>query len=162
MPVEDYPTIPEMPAATGTVPSDAFAHAVGQAVTAAGRDDMLPVLTGVRIEIEGDTIALLATDRFRLSQREPDLEPGHPRRHRRRAGAGEGARRHGQVPHRRSRGHHRAVRLRLRRRDHRLRGHRTGRRASYDHATAGRGVPQGPQPVPEREAHGRQDRPRRG
>lgn len=78
MPVEDYPTIPEMPAATGTVPSDAFAHAVAQAVTAAGRDDMLPVLTGVRIEIEGDTIALLATDRFRLSQRELTWNPGTP------------------------------------------------------------------------------------
>ena len=34
-------------------------------MTAAGRDDMLPVLTGVRIEIEGSTISLLATDRFR-------------------------------------------------------------------------------------------------
>jgi DNA polymerase-3 subunit beta len=78
MPVEDYPSIPEMPAATGTVPSDAFAHAVAQAVTAAGRDDMLPVLTGVRIEIEGDTIALLATDRFRLSQRELTWNPGTP------------------------------------------------------------------------------------
>lgn len=78
MPVEDYPSIPSMPAATGTVPSDVFAHAVGQAVTAAGRDDMLPVLTGVRIEIEGDTIALLATDRFRLAQRELAWNPGQP------------------------------------------------------------------------------------
>ncbi|MFC5731228.1 MULTISPECIES: DNA polymerase III subunit beta [Nocardioides] len=78
MPVEDYPTIPEMPAATGTVASEAFAHAVAQAVTAAGRDDMLPVLTGVRLEIEGDAIALLATDRFRLSQRELTWNPGTP------------------------------------------------------------------------------------
>ena len=78
MPVEDYPSIPSMPAATGTVSSDAFAHAVGQAVTAAGRDDMLPVLTGVRVEIEGDTIALLATDRFRLAQRELAWTPGQP------------------------------------------------------------------------------------
>jgi len=78
MPVEDYPSIPSMPAATGTVPSDVFAHAVGQAVTAAGRDDMLPVLTGVRIEIEGDSIGLLATDRFRLAQRELAWTPGQP------------------------------------------------------------------------------------
>ncbi|KAA1415391.1 DNA polymerase III subunit beta [Nocardioides humilatus] len=78
MPVEDYPSIPSMPAATGTVASDEFAHAVSQAVTAAGRDDMLPVLTGVRIEIEGDTIALLATDRFRLAQRELSWNPGQP------------------------------------------------------------------------------------
>ncbi len=78
MPVEDYPTLPEMPAATGTVRSDLFAHAVAQAVTAAGRDDMLPVLTGVRIEIEGSTIALLATDRFRLSHRELRWDPHTP------------------------------------------------------------------------------------
>ena len=43
--------------------------------TAAGRDDMLPVLTGVRIEIEGSTIALLATDRYRLSLRESSGAP---------------------------------------------------------------------------------------
>lgn len=78
MPVEDYPTLPDMPSATGTVKSEVFAHAVAQAVTAAGRDDMLPVLTGVRIEIEGDSIALLATDRFRLSQRELSWNPHTP------------------------------------------------------------------------------------
>ncbi len=78
LPVEDYPTIPQMPTATGTVPSEAFAHAVAQAVTAAGRDDMLPVLTGVRIEIDRSTISLLATDRFRLSQRELGWSPNTP------------------------------------------------------------------------------------
>jgi DNA polymerase-3 subunit beta len=76
MPVEEYPSLPDMPQATGTVRSDVFAAAVAQAVTAAGRDDMLPVLTGVRIEIEGSDIALLATDRFRLSLRELTWEPG--------------------------------------------------------------------------------------
>ena len=78
MPVEDYPTLPDMPTATGTVQSDVFAHAVAQAVTAAGRDDMLPVLTGVRIEIDGSTISLLATDRFRLSHRELGWDPRTP------------------------------------------------------------------------------------
>lgn len=76
MPVEDYPTLPEMPDARGTVPSDAFASAVSQAVTAAGRDDMLPVLTGVRLELTPDAIAMLATDRFRLSIRELDWNAG--------------------------------------------------------------------------------------
>ena len=78
MPVDDYPSLPDMPAATGTVSSEAFAQAVSQAVTAAGRDDMLPVLTGVRIEIEGETISLLATDRFRLSHRELSWSPNTP------------------------------------------------------------------------------------
>ena len=78
MPVEDYPKLPHMPAATGTVSSNDFAHAVAQAVTAAGRDDMLPVLTGVRIEIDGSTMSLLATDRFRLSHRELTWNPQTP------------------------------------------------------------------------------------
>ena len=78
MPVEDYPSLPAMPEATGTVQSDQFAHAVAQAVTAAGRDDMLPVLTGVRLEIDGSTISLLATDRFRLSHRELGWDPRTP------------------------------------------------------------------------------------
>ncbi len=75
MPVEDYPTLPEMPPVAGSVSSGEFAHAVAQAVTAAGRDDMLPVLTGVRIEIDGASMSLLATDRFRLSQRELNWSP---------------------------------------------------------------------------------------
>ncbi|MDF9717986.1 DNA polymerase III subunit beta [Nocardioides sp. ChNu-153] len=78
LPVDEYPSLPQMPTATGTVRSDVFAHSVAQAVTAAGRDDMLPVLTGVRIEIDGTTISLLATDRFRLSQRELEWEPRTP------------------------------------------------------------------------------------
>ena len=78
MPVEDYPALPDMPAATGTVSSDVFSHAVAQAVTAAGRDDMLPVLTGVRIEISVSSISMLATDRFRLSHRELQWSPHSP------------------------------------------------------------------------------------
>ena len=78
MPVEDYPTLPQMPEARGTVSSSVFSHAVAQAVTAAGRDDMLPVLTGVRLELDGDSIAMLATDRFRLSQRELTWSPSAP------------------------------------------------------------------------------------
>jgi DNA polymerase III subunit beta len=78
MPVEDYPSLPEMPTASGTVEATAFAHAVTQAVTAAGKDDMLPVLTGVRLEIEGETISLLATDRFRLSSRDLTWSPSTP------------------------------------------------------------------------------------
>ena len=76
MPVEEYPSLPAMAETTGSVSSDAFAQAVAQAVTAAGRDDMLPVLTGVRIEIAGENISLLATDRFRLSLRELGWNPG--------------------------------------------------------------------------------------
>jgi len=78
MPVEDYPALPEMPAIVGSIDSDLFMAAVTQAVTAAGRDDMLPVLTGVKIEIDGTRLSLLATDRFRLSLRELTWSPDQP------------------------------------------------------------------------------------
>ncbi|CAN5518428.1 DNA polymerase III subunit beta [soil metagenome] len=70
LPVEDYPTLPDMPTASGSVRAEEFSRAVAQAVSAAGRDDMLPLLTGVRMEIEGSTISMMATDRFRASLRE--------------------------------------------------------------------------------------------
>lgn len=70
MPVEDYPRLPELPTLSGRVRSDVFASAVSQVVIAAGRDDTLPVLTGVLMEIEGSTITLLTTDRYRAAVRE--------------------------------------------------------------------------------------------
>ena len=69
LPVEDYPALPDMPTTTGAIASDAFAAAVGQVAIAAGRDDTLPVLTGVRLEIEGEQLTLAATDRYRLAVR---------------------------------------------------------------------------------------------
>jgi DNA polymerase-3 subunit beta len=78
MPVEDYPTLPEMPGVSGTVGSDAFAAAVSQVAVAAGRDDTLPMLTGVRVEIEGETITLASTDRYRLAVRELTWKPENP------------------------------------------------------------------------------------
>ena len=70
LPVDEYPALPQMPTVSGVVPGDAFAAAVAQVATAAGRDDTLPVLTGVRVEIEGDRVTLAATDRYRFAVRE--------------------------------------------------------------------------------------------
>jgi len=78
MPEDEYPALPEMPPAAGTIGSDAFATAVSQSATAAGRDDTLPALTGVRIEIEGDTLTLVSTDRYRLAVRELRWNPARP------------------------------------------------------------------------------------
>jgi len=78
MPEEEYPALPEMPPAAGTIGSDAFATAVSQSATAAGRDDTLPALTGVRIEIEGETLTLVSTDRYRLAVRELRWSPARP------------------------------------------------------------------------------------
>ncbi|MGL4305052.1 MAG: DNA polymerase III subunit beta [Mycobacteriaceae bacterium] len=75
MPVEDYPKLPELPSATGTIPADIFAEAIGQVAVAAGKDDTLPMLTGVRVEIEGTEVVLAATDRFRLAVRKLQWTP---------------------------------------------------------------------------------------
>ncbi|WP_142262111.1 DNA polymerase III subunit beta [Thermopolyspora flexuosa] len=75
MPVDEYPSLPAMPPAAGLVGSDVFASAVAQVAVAVGKDDTLPMLTGVRMEIEGDTITLAATDRYRLAVRELKWQP---------------------------------------------------------------------------------------
>ncbi|MEU0129601.1 MULTISPECIES: DNA polymerase III subunit beta [unclassified Streptomyces] len=78
LPVEEYPALPQMPTATGTVPGEVFASAAAQVAIAAGRDDTLPVLTGVRIEIEGETVTLASTDRYRFAVREFLWKPENP------------------------------------------------------------------------------------
>jgi DNA polymerase-3 subunit beta len=70
MAVEDYPTLPTLPEDTGVISSELFAEAIGQVAIAAGRDDTLPMLTGIRVEISGEKVVLAATDRFRLAVRE--------------------------------------------------------------------------------------------
>ncbi len=75
MPVDDYPTLPTAPEPTGTIQGDVFTQAVAQVAVAADRGDTLPILTGVRMEIEGEKITLLATDRYRLAMRELTWKP---------------------------------------------------------------------------------------
>ncbi len=78
LPLEEYPDLPELPAASGTIEGSVFAEAVTQVAVAAGRDDMLPTLTGIRIELEGEQVTLAATDRYRMAVRELTWNPGRP------------------------------------------------------------------------------------
>ena len=70
MPVEEYPTLPEIPAISGTITGEAFANAVHQVAVAASKDDVTPVLTGVQIEAGEKSISFVATDRYRVALRE--------------------------------------------------------------------------------------------
>jgi DNA polymerase-3 subunit beta len=67
--IEDYPAVPELPATSGKVRGDVFATAVAQVTAAASRDETLPMLTGVLLEIGADHLSLAATDRYRLAER---------------------------------------------------------------------------------------------
>jgi DNA polymerase-3 subunit beta len=70
LPLVEYPALPELPSASGSLNSDLFATAVNQVAIAAGKDDSLPTLTGVFVEINKNQITLAATDRYRLAVRE--------------------------------------------------------------------------------------------
>ena len=70
LPLSEYPTLPELPVASGSLNPDLFATAVNQVAIAAGKDDSLPTLTGVFVEINKNQITLAATDRYRLAVRE--------------------------------------------------------------------------------------------
>ncbi|NNG38428.1 DNA polymerase III subunit beta [Flexivirga sp. ID2601S] len=75
MPTADYPTLPTAPEPTGSIAGDVFTQAVSQVAIAADKSDTLPILTGVRMQIEGDKLSLLATDRYRLALRELTWNP---------------------------------------------------------------------------------------
>ncbi|GAB3943187.1 DNA polymerase III subunit beta [Corynebacterium tapiri] len=75
IPLDDYPQMPTLPEVTGTIDPSLFVEAVTQVAAAAGRDDTLPMLTGVNVEIDGEDIKLAATDRFRLAVRTVSWAP---------------------------------------------------------------------------------------
>ncbi|MBO0840359.1 MAG: DNA polymerase III subunit beta, partial [Sciscionella sp.] len=67
--------LPKLPGLVGEVPGEVFGDAVAAVAVAAGKDDTLPMLTGIQVEIVGDKLTLVATDRFRLAMREVDWRP---------------------------------------------------------------------------------------
>jgi DNA polymerase III sliding clamp (beta) subunit (PCNA family) len=72
LPVEEYPSLPQLEERSGTVDGELLAAAVAQVAIAAGRDDTLPVLTGVYAEVDlqqrqiTETCARLVSDRVPL------------------------------------------------------------------------------------------------
>lgn len=78
MTIEDYPELPSLPEETGRIDPQVFTTAIGQVASAAGKDDSMPMLTGIKMEVKGDNVVLAATDRFRLAVREFTWEPSSP------------------------------------------------------------------------------------
>lgn len=78
LPVEDYPQLPDLGAAVGSIDGDRFADAAALVTAAAGRDDTLPMLTGIKVEAVDDGLVWAGTDRFRLATCttgwQPDLD----------------------------------------------------------------------------------------
>jgi DNA polymerase-3 subunit beta len=70
MPVEEYPTLPQVSESSGVLPAESFSAAVAQVAVAASRDDVTPVITGVQLEVSSHSLSLVATDRYRVAVRE--------------------------------------------------------------------------------------------
>ncbi|MFZ4280886.1 DNA polymerase III subunit beta [Streptomyces rhizosphaericola] len=86
LPLDDYPALPSLPRVRGAVEAAEFAAAVADVAVAAGRDDTLPALTGIRLGLDAvtGTMTLAATDRYRFAVRTLPWKAAG-------AGAGEGA-----------------------------------------------------------------------
>ncbi len=69
MSIDEYPTIPQVSGETGLVKADAFAEAASQVSQAASREDVLKVISGVLLEVDGKSLNLAATDRYRVAIR---------------------------------------------------------------------------------------------
>ena len=78
LPINEYPNLPTLPETSGSITSELFATAVNQVAVAAGRDDSLPTLTGIHVDINKESITLAATDRYRLAVREINWTPNDP------------------------------------------------------------------------------------
>lgn len=76
MPIEEYPTTPEVTGRTGLVKGAAFSEAIAQVSIAASREDVTPVITGVQLEATGTELTLIATDRYRVSVRGIEWDAG--------------------------------------------------------------------------------------
>ena len=76
MPVEEYPTLPQVSSESGLLPAEAFSNAISQVAVAASRDDVTPVITGVQLEVTENSLSLVATDRYRVAVREIEWDGG--------------------------------------------------------------------------------------
>jgi len=76
MPIDDYPSIPTIKKqkAILKIDKDEIVKTVNRVAFAAATDDIKPVLTGVKIEIEGNIASFVATDGLRLSKQTTKLE----------------------------------------------------------------------------------------
>lgn len=76
LPIDDYPMLPQLGDPIGTVNAGVLRRAVGRVTSAVGRDDTLPMLTGVKMEGSDDALTLTGTDRFRIATTTVDWTAG--------------------------------------------------------------------------------------
>lgn len=78
MPVDDYPSVPGIKdqKAILKIDKDEMVKMVNRVAFAAATDDIKPVLTGVKMEVDGNVASFVATDGLRLSRHSIKLDEG--------------------------------------------------------------------------------------
>ncbi len=75
---EDFPRLPETGGDLVAVDAEAFLETAGRVSRAASRDESRPVLTGVLVRFEGQSLVMAATDSYRLAVKETPMASGGP------------------------------------------------------------------------------------
>jgi DNA polymerase-3 subunit beta len=74
LPADDFPRLPELEGETAKLPASPLAETIDLVARAASRDEVRPILTGVLLQAEGNSLTMVATDSYRLSVKHTELE----------------------------------------------------------------------------------------
>ena len=73
--VEDFPALPSPSAETRVMlPAEAFAQTVSRVARSASKDETRPILTGILMSASGQELRMVATDSYRLSVKQTNLD----------------------------------------------------------------------------------------
>lgn len=75
---EDFPRLPTVDVPLHEVAAASLLDTVDRVSRAASRDESRPVLTGILVRFEGTTLVMAATDSYRMSVKETELETAGP------------------------------------------------------------------------------------
>ena len=75
---EDFPRLPATDPAPHTVATASLLETVDRVARSASKDESRPVLTGIQVRFEGTKLYMAATDSYRLSFKETELEQAGP------------------------------------------------------------------------------------
>jgi DNA polymerase-3 subunit beta len=78
LPHDDYPKLPDQGSEVGVVNTGDLRQAVRRVIRAASTDPTLPMLTGIKLEGNGDTLTLAATNRYQLGAAVIPWTPADP------------------------------------------------------------------------------------
>jgi DNA polymerase-3 subunit beta len=75
---EDFPRLPSVEPAPHTIATASLLETVDRVARSASKDESRPVLTGIQVRFEGTRLFMAATDSYRLSFKETELEQSGP------------------------------------------------------------------------------------